>query len=40
MAESRCVAEAASPRMAFAREQSKRGAPATLRPALVSPLVI
>lgn len=40
VAESRCAAEPASPRTACAREQSKRGGPATLSPALVSPPVI
>lgn len=38
--ESRCVAAAASPRTASAREQWRKGGPATLSPALVNPLVI
>lgn len=38
--ESRCAAEAANQRMAYAREQLKRGGPATLSPVLVSPPVI
>lgn len=38
--ESRCAAEAASPRTVCAREQLKKGVPATHSPALVSPPVI
>lgn len=38
--ESRCAAEHASPRTVYVREQSKKGAPATLKHALVRPPVI